>query len=273
MVNIAGLVVSELSTILAFAAILVFALLEIVFPRLNRRPAWRAHVPPILTLAVVGILVTIAVTYTLQDSLIRAVLPLQVASIAKLPLPAPVIFVGAFLLVDFFSFAFHWLSHVIKPLWRLHAIHHSDEDVTAVTGQLHHPGEVIASYLFLMVLFVVLGIPVVVAIFYGLIFAVHNIFVHANLALPGPVDRVLRLAIVTPDMHRTHHSIDLREGNSNFGQIFSVWDRIFGTYVDRPAVPEPELSMGLPENARPAGFTTLALLAYPFTEGRGARRR
>jgi sterol desaturase/sphingolipid hydroxylase (fatty acid hydroxylase superfamily) len=74
----------------------------------------------------------------------------------------------------------------------------------------------------------------------------------------------LRWVVVTPDLHRTHHSVEMREGNSNFGQIFTIWDRLLGTYVDRPSVPEAELRMGLPEGGRPAGFRTGALLTYPF---------
>jgi sterol desaturase/sphingolipid hydroxylase (fatty acid hydroxylase superfamily) len=177
-------------------------------------------------------------------------------------------FVVSFLLVDFLTYVFHRLSHMVPLLWRLHAIHHADEHVTAVTAQLHHPLETVASFVFLLFLYVVLGVPVVVAIIYGLVFAVHNAFSHADIRLPRDVDRLLRWIIVTPDLHRTHHSSDMREGNSNFGQIFSIWDRLLGTYVDRPSVPEAELSMGLPAAARPAAFKTSALLAYPFRRKR-----
>jgi sterol desaturase/sphingolipid hydroxylase (fatty acid hydroxylase superfamily) len=117
---------------------------------------------------------------------------------------------------------------------------------------------------FLLFLYVLLGVPVVVAIIYGLVYSVHNAFSHADIALPRGVDRWLRWVVVTPDLHRTHHSTDMREGNANFGQVFTIWDRLLGTYVDRPALPEGELRMGLPEAARPASFRALTLLAYPF---------
>ena len=120
------------------------------------------------------------------------------------------------------------------------------------------------NYVFLLFLYVVLGVPVVAAIFYGLAYAIHNSFAHADITLPRSLDRSLRWIIVTPDLHRTHHSVERREGNSNFGQIFTVWDRLLGTYVDRPSVPEAELSMGLPATAQPSAFKTSALLAYPF---------
>jgi sterol desaturase/sphingolipid hydroxylase (fatty acid hydroxylase superfamily) len=89
-------------------------------------------------------------------------------------------------------------------------------------------------------------------------------FAHADIALPRRLDRWLRWIIVTPDLHRTHHSCDMREGNSNFGQVFTIWDRLFGTYLDRPALPESQLRMGLPEASRPTRFGSVTLLAYPF---------
>jgi len=258
------LAAAELPTIIAFAAIIVFAVVELGFPRMQVRPNWREHLPPILSFAVLTIATTLILQYWAQDRLLSAFVPLRVLDLGRLPLPAPVLFVVSFLLVDLLSYLFHRMSHAIPWLWRLHAIHHSDEHVTAVTGQLHHPLEVVASYVFLLFAYVVLGVPVVVAIIYGLVYAVHNAFTHADVALPRGLDRRLRWVIVTPDLHRTHHSIDMREGNSNFGQVFTVWDRLLGTYVDRPAQPEAELRMGLPVAARPAGFKLSTLLAYPF---------
>ncbi|MEP7241446.1 MAG: sterol desaturase family protein [Devosia sp.] len=269
MPSLGQLIVSELPILVAFGAIAVFALVEVAFPRMSSRPVWREHLPPIATFAVLTITTTLILQYGVQEHLIAAFLPLKVFSLGRLDWPAPVLFVVSFLLIDFLNYAFHRLSHAIPALWRLHAIHHADEHVTAATGQLHHPLEIVASSIFLLFVYVVLGVPVVVAIIYGLVFAVENAFAHADVALPKRLDRWLRWLIVTPDLHRTHHSSDMREGNSNFGQVLTIWDRMLGTYVDRPALPEAELRMGLPAEARPAGFKVSTLLAYPFV---GRRR-
>ena len=268
--SIGDFVLAELPTLVAFAAIIVFALVELGFPRMKARPDWREHLPPILGFAALTLATTIVLQYGVQEHLLRAFVPLRVFNLGRLPLPDWMIFLISFLLVDLLNYVFHRLSHAIPVLWRLHAIHHSDEHVTAVTGQLHHPLEVVANYVFLLFLYVVLGVPVVVAIIYGLVYAVHNAFSHADVALPQGLDRWLRWIVVTPDLHRTHHSSDMREGNSNFGQVFTIWDRLFGTYVDRPALPEAELRMGLPDDARPAGFRASSLLVYPFTRRRRA---
>jgi len=258
------LLASQLTTIVAFCAIGVFALVELGFPRMQARPQWREHLPPILSFAALTIATTLVLQFAVQEHLIRTFVPLRMFNLGRLPLPDWSIFVLSFLLVDLLNYTFHRLSHGIPALWRLHAIHHSDEHVTALTGQLHHPLELVVSYVFLLFLYVVLGMPVVAAIIYGLVYAVENAFSHADVALPPWLDRWLRWIIVTPDLHRTHHSRDMREGNSNFGQVLTIWDRLFGTYIDRPSLPEAELRMGLPEAARPSGFRSAALLAYPF---------
>ena len=93
---------------------------------------------------------------------------------------------------------------------------------------------------------------------------IHGVLSHADIRIPASIDRVLRLVLVTPDSHRTHHSIDMREGNSNFGIVLTVWDRLFGTYVDQPKTGVSELMMGLPPSESPKGFTVSALFLHPF---------
>ncbi len=272
MPSLAQLLAGELPTLVAFAAILVFGLVELGFPRMQERPNWREHLPPILSFAALTILTTLVLGYGVQDHLVGALTPFRVFDLGRLPLPGPVVFVISLVVVDFLNYVFHRLSHAIPALWRLHAIHHSDEHVTALTSQLHHPLEVAASYVFLIAVYVVIGMPVVAAIIYGLIFAVENAFAHADVTLPRGLDRWLRWVIVTPDLHRTHHSRDMREGNSNFGQVLTIWDRLFGTYLDRPSLPEAELKMGLPADARPSSFRAAALLAHPFRKRKRAGR-
>jgi sterol desaturase/sphingolipid hydroxylase (fatty acid hydroxylase superfamily) len=136
--------------------------------------------------------------------------------------------------------------------------------VTAFSALLHHPFEQIYSALFITGFAVVLGVPVLILVYYGLVLAVHAVFSHANLVLPSWLDRFVRLAFVTPDVHRTHHSQDMSEGNSNFGAVLTLWDRLFGTYVDQPREALADLSMGLPANGKPARFSAKELLLLPL---------
>jgi sterol desaturase/sphingolipid hydroxylase (fatty acid hydroxylase superfamily) len=150
------------------------------------------------------------------------------------------------------------------PFWRIHSVHHSDENVTAVSSLLQHPLGVLLSggiHLFFAVL---LGLPLLVFIIYGFFAVVHGVFTHADIRLPGRLDEMLRKIIVTPDLHRTHHSIDMQEGNSNFGVVFTFWDRLFGTYVKQPKTGVPDLVMGLPSSESPRRFTPAGLFLHPF---------
>jgi sterol desaturase/sphingolipid hydroxylase (fatty acid hydroxylase superfamily) len=268
MPTLGQLINAQLTTIIAFGAIILFAVMEVAFPRMRQRPAWREHLPPILAFAAMTVGTTLVLQFAAQAPLLAAIAPLQVFHLARLDWPEWAVFAVSFLVVDFLTYVLHRLNHLVPMLWRLHAIHHSDENVTAVTGQLHHPLETAVSFVFLLSLYVLLGVPVKVAIIYGLTYAVHNAFTHADIALPDWLDRPMRWIVVTPDLHRTHHSVEMGEGNSNFGQIFTIWDRLLGTYVDRPSLPAAELRMGLPLAARPPSFRTGPLLLYPFARKR-----
>ena len=250
--------------IFSIACILLFIPLEKYFPRIKTSARLIKRGRAIAGIASLAILVSYLASAYLQTNLITAFLQLKLFSMAKLDLPAPVIFALSFLFMDFLVYALHWLSHKITALWRVHAIHHSDEHVTALTGLLHHPLETLISFIFVLFFAVIFGVPVLVLIAYPFIAAMHNAFAHADIALPLWVDRSLRLLIVTPDVHRTHHSVRMKEGNSNFGQIFTIWDRIFGTYIAHPSVSEERLVMGLPPSERPKNFSLASLLVLPF---------
>lgn len=249
----------------ALACILLFLLLERLFPRIRHQSSSAQRIRTVTAIALTAIFTSYVASAYLKTDMISAFLQLKLFSIAKLELPAAVIFVLAFLLMDLLVYALHWLSHKISWLWRIHAIHHSDEHVTAFTGLLHHPLETVISFTFVLFFAVVLGVPVLVLMIYPFVAAAHNAFAHADIALPSWVDRPLRWLIVTPDVHRTHHSVRMDEGNSNFGQVFTFWDRLFGTYIDRPSVPESALVMGLPKSEKPKAFDLANLLTLPFT--------
>lgn len=238
--------------------------LERWFPRILNRNARGGRLLPIFAVALAALFVSLFMQFYLQTSLVSLFLGLKFVSIAKLPLNPTVVFAASFLLLDFLSYLLHVVFHHVALFWRVHAVHHADEHVTAVSGILHHPVEVLLSTILLLFFTVVLGIPVLVFVIYGACMAVHSAITHADMALPRGLDRALRWLIVTPDVHRTHHSIQLREGNSNFGQMFTIWDRLFGTYVDQPAATEAMLVMGLPDSEKPRAFSVAGLLLHPF---------
>lgn len=205
-------------------------------------------------------------TYTFfgQDAVIAFFVKLKFFSLAKLPIPDWLLIILTLLLLDFLYFLVHLMSHNVKLLWRLHKIHHTDEHVSALSGLLHHPLESIFVGLTVTAVAVMIGVPVLVYIYYTVALSIHAILSHADVALPRRLDRILRLLVVTPDVHRIHHSQNMAEGNSNFGAILTVWDRMFGTYFDQPRMAEDRLLMGLPEHEKPKAFSVKELLIFPF---------
>src|SRR4051812_17706540 len=147
-----------------------------------------------------------------------------------LPLGAAALALGV-LVLDLERYWVHRLSHGIPILWRCHALHHSDRELDVSTGYRHHPFEVAIVALVLPLSVVALEIPGAVIIAYGAIDAIAAAFQHGNINLPRWLERGLAPIIIPPAMHRVHHSVDRREADSNFGQIFSFWDRLFTTYM------------------------------------------
>jgi sterol desaturase/sphingolipid hydroxylase (fatty acid hydroxylase superfamily) len=174
-------------------------------------------------------------------------------------------------LMDFLHYAVHVLSHYVPWWWRLHKIHHSDNAMDASTAIRHHPIETLTNAFVVLFALAAVGMPVYAILLYALLQPLHSLFCHANLALPPAIDRWLRLLVVTPDMHATHHSIRLDEGNSNFGMVFPWWDRLFRTYCKRPAQGMAALQVGITELAQQAPPGMLGLLGLPFAASRKVR--
>ena len=165
-----------------------------------------------------------------------------------------------------------WLQHVpthhVPLLWRVHRVHHADRDLDATSGLRFHPVETALSMLYRIPWVLALGAPPVAVVLFEIVLNAGAIFNHANVALPLWLDRLLRAVIVTPDMHRVHHSVYGREHNSNFGFSLSIWDRLFSTYTDQPSDGHVGMTIGLDEfqTAKPArlGWS----LALPFWQPR-----
>ncbi len=159
-------------------------------------------------------------------------------------LPAAII---SFIVLDFAIWLSHVASHKIPIFWKIHRMHHSDVDFDVSTALRFHPIEIVLSMLFKMAIVVAIGAPAISVILFEIVLNGAAMFNHSNLKLPLPVDRVVRLIFVTPDMHRVHHSIIHNETDSNYGFNFSFWDRLFGTYTDQPSKGHDDMTIGLPE--------------------------
>ncbi len=185
-----------------------------------------------------------------------------------LALPAWLEIVLAVVILDLAIYGQHVASHKIPILWRLHKVHHSDVDFDVTTAIRFHPIEIALSMLYKIVLVLILGpLPVAVVIF-EVILNGCAMFNHSNIALPKGLDRLLRLFLVTPDMHRVHHSAIHRETDSNYGFNLSWWDRLFGTYRPEPEKGHEGMTIGLPDYQSPAPTRLLWSLLLPFkTDG------
>ena len=139
--------------------------------------------------------------------------------------------VGLLLLDLIGAYFAHWIQHRVPVLWRFHLIHHTDQNVDTTTANRHHPGESFIRFAMTTVGTVLLGAPMWLVFLYQSLSALTSQFNHANIRLPRWLDRGLRTLIVTPAMHRVHHHFELPLTDTNFGNIFSVWDRLFGTYA------------------------------------------
>ena len=158
----------------------------------------------------------------------------------------------------------HRLFHRVPLLWRLHRMHHTDPDVDLSTGNRFHPLSFLLSGLIKLALVLLLGPPLVAVVLAEVVLNATSMFNHSNLRLPPGLDRALRRVLVTPDMHRIHHSLDDTEHNRNFGFNFSWWDRLFGTYQDQAALPQQTLRLGI-EGFQGAGLIRLAaMLVQPW---------
>jgi sterol desaturase/sphingolipid hydroxylase (fatty acid hydroxylase superfamily) len=244
---------------------LVMALWEVIAPRRaltqSRRVRW---------------LNNLAIAF-INTAVVRVIFPTAAVGIAllgeergwglfnTLGVPQAAGGVMAVLLLDLTIYAQHVFFHKIPVLWRLHRMHHTDLDIDVTTGTRFHPVEIGLSMGIKMATVAVLGAPAWSVIAFEVLLNATSMFNHSNAFLNEGVDRVLRMLVVTPDMHRVHHSVIRRETDSNFGFNLPWWDRIFGTYRPQPEKGHAAMTIGL-ENYRDGKWLTLPwMLAVPFT--------
>jgi sterol desaturase/sphingolipid hydroxylase (fatty acid hydroxylase superfamily) len=176
----------------------------------------------------------------------------------------------AVILLDFVLFLQHVMFHAVPLFWRFHMMHHADLDCDVTTGLRFHPVEVALSMVLKLGAVVLIGPAPVAVLMFEVILNATSMFNHSNIWMPVTVDRALRWIIVTPDMHRIHHSMSPQETNSNFGFNLPWWDRLLGTYREEPLLGYTDMSLGLEQYRDPRRLTLVGILALPFigTTGR-----
>lgn len=253
----------------AFALIFAgMALAELAAPRLER--------PEMLRALKARRWVTNIAMVVVSSLLLRLVFPLAAVGTAlyaqahgyglfpALGMSPVVAGILSFLILDFAIWLEHLASHKIRWLWRFHRMHHADTGFDVTTALRFHPVEILISIVWKAAIIIALGAPALAVLIFEILLNGAAMFNHANIRLPGGCDRWIRLVIVTPDMHRVHHSTDRRETDSNYGFSLSVWDRIFSTYIAAPWRGHEDIELGLEayRNEQPAGF--LWSLMLPF---------
>ena len=173
--------------------------------------------------------------------------------------------IASIIIMDFVIYIQHVMVHAIPVLWRLHRVHHADLDFDVTTGSRFHTLEIILSMLIKFATILLLGPPIVAVIIFEVILNATAMFNHGNISLPKIIDKYLRLFVVTPDMHRVHHSVEDDEANSNFGFSLPWWDRLFGTYRDQPRAGHEGMTIGIHKYRDVKQVSWLpGMLALPF---------
>jgi len=229
---------------------------------LSRLIRWQ-KVLPLMVIQGLNIAVSFGLSVGLLVPFVMLVTPLQVFSFSEWQVPVWVSFTASILFLDLIQYASHYLSHKIPLLWRFHRLHHSDRKVDALTTLLHHPLEVASSFFIIVLAAVMFDVPTIALACYSAIFGVHAAFTHIDYELPTKIDRVLSWFFVTPNFHRLHHSLDLKEGNSNFSAIFVFPDHIFKT-VYRAKILCVKRVFGIPQKQSPRVDSIGSYLVNPL---------
>jgi sterol desaturase/sphingolipid hydroxylase (fatty acid hydroxylase superfamily) len=253
--------------LLAFAGIFAaMAAWEVLAPRREQRLARGSRWPSNIVIV------------ALDTVLVRLVFPVTAVGVALIAeargwgllhafgVPMWVSVPAAVIALDLAIYLQHVLFHAVPALWRLHRMHHADLEVDVTTGARFHPIEILLSMGLKLGVVVALGAPAVAVLMFEVLLNATSMFNHSNVRMPARLDRLLRWIVVTPDMHRVHHSIAARETNSNFGFNLPWWDRLFGTYRAQPAAGHDAMTLGIEQFRDPAEQRLDRMLTQPFRE-------
>ncbi len=252
--------------IIFFAVLLIMAILEFLLPKrkvnAKRGIRWSSNIGIVVLDSIVARIIlpttTIAVALyadakglglfniIFQDSWLAIVLSI--------------------LVLDLLIYGQHVVFHKISWLWRFHRMHHSDVHIDVTTGIRFHPVEIILSLLIKFAAILILGVPALAILLFEIILNATAMITHSNLSIPAWLDKLLRIIFVTPDMHRVHHSVHRNETDSNYGFNFSLWDRLFGTYIDQPKDTHEKMQIGINRFRDDREQYIDKLLTQPFRE-------
>ncbi len=223
--------------------VLIFTLEEFIPHMLGRRLRIRHALPHVLTAVINGLLTRFFIVgMTMQVTGWAQTYSLGLVRMAELPAAARLIVV--FLLFDIWMYYWHMANHRFSFFWRFHRAHHSDIEMDTTTALRFHPGELLLSSFIRLPVLILIGMSFGELVLFEVILNISTLFHHSNLALPEAGDRLLRVLIVTPNMHRVHHSVERDETDSNYTSILSLWDRLAGTFRMREDT--RTITLGLP---------------------------
>lgn len=246
--------------------LLIFMGLQLIRPRrLPEQGSWYRQVNNILLLVVNIIIVRLMVPLALFDVAVYAAEnDIGLFNLVEIPLLMNVVL--TLIIFDLLIYLQHVITHKVNFLWRIHRVHHIDREVDVTTGIRFHPFEIVLSVLYKMLAVVLIGPVAFAIILYEILLNAAALFTHSNILLNPKLDKFLRMFIVTPDMHRIHHSVLKDETDSNYGNILSIWDKLFKTYRLLPKAGYDDMMIGLNEFREASSGQLLQLLKTPFIE-------
>ncbi len=255
----------RLAIFLSIFAVLI--VLQQVMPRRNVSGGWRRRITNLLLIIINTLILRLAFPLLAVDLAIRLE---QGGGGPPGILPYWAVVTAGVILLDCAIYWQHRLIHKIPLLWRMHRVHHADIDFDVTTAVRFHPFEMAVSMAIKLALIALFGIPALAVLIFEILLSAGALFTHANIRLPETFERRLRWLLVTPEMHRIHHSVHWDESNSNFGFHLSLWDRIFGSYRDQTRDEQTTMQIGLHEFRDRRDQSLWALLVNPFRSFRKA---
>ncbi len=228
-----------------FGVFALMALWEVLWPRRRQGIGRRSRWPNNIAVVVIDTILLRLLFPTAAVGLALVAESRGLGLFNLLQWPRWIAIVLGVVLLDLAIYLQHVMFHAVPTFWRLHRMHHADLDIDVTTGVRFHPIEIILSMLIKFGVILMLGPPAVSVLIFEVLLNATSMFNHSNAYVPLSVDRVLRLFVVTPDMHRVHHSVEDYETNSNFGFNLPWWDRLFGTYRGQPRAGHDGMTIGL----------------------------
>lgn len=268
-VSILGFEETTLRGVAFLSAFIAFSTLEAITPRRKRNQSrlsrWFTN----------GALVALSTALIRSLLLLSPILAITVIAemceragvgfLNIVPLPNALEILFSLLLLDLAIWFQHFISHKVPILWRVHRVHHADRDLDASSALRFHPVEILLSFVYKIAIVCLLGPSVVAIVLFEIILNASAMFNHANLSMPLWLDKMLRSLIVTPDMHRIHHSIHRTEHDTNYGFCLSIWDRVFRTYTKKPLEGHHGMTLGLKQQQDSPTDNLVWSLSFPFS--------